>query len=396
MSRDRSERGQSLVLVTLLLIALIGMLALVLDGGNAYFKRRAAQNAADAGALAGAAELCLTGSVPDAIALAESYAIDHNGADVANVEVTLGTVAVDTEINFPTMFGGIFGKPTLTAAAYAAAGCFLPGSAHGVLPIAWACKPPVEGFPSDSEDCAIKYGPDQLYVIMDNSKTSEDLYCEEPPTPDPGDNAGKLDCDYDDDGVNDVLAGGDRSWLDLDGNGGGANDLKEWITEGYGVTINIHTWLPSQPGSVGSAFLAFEEGVLGTDRLVPVFDAYCQGFPSDVCPTYVHTKAGGDEYEDQFAPVGGTTALYFHVINFAIFHPTCVWAGNGQVYAADETGNISSVSSCPGRDASGLFVDPGTKSIKTVEGYFKEGTMWDLGGKGTGGDVGTFTVFLTH
>ena len=47
-----ANKGQSLILVTLMLIALIGMLVLILDGGNAYLKRRQAQSAADSGALA--------------------------------------------------------------------------------------------------------------------------------------------------------------------------------------------------------------------------------------------------------------------------------------------------------------------------------------------------------
>ncbi|HXF70347.1 MAG TPA: pilus assembly protein TadG-related protein [Thermoflexus sp.] len=51
MVRDRS--GQSLVLVALMLPALIGLAALAIDGNNAYAQRRRAQNAADAGALAG-------------------------------------------------------------------------------------------------------------------------------------------------------------------------------------------------------------------------------------------------------------------------------------------------------------------------------------------------------
>ena len=53
-----SERGQSLVLVVLGFLAFIAILALVLDGGNAYAAKRQAQNAADAGALAGATFMC--------------------------------------------------------------------------------------------------------------------------------------------------------------------------------------------------------------------------------------------------------------------------------------------------------------------------------------------------
>lgn len=53
LRRDR-EGGQALVLMTLLLMGMLFMCALVFDGANALANRRVLQNAADAGALAGA------------------------------------------------------------------------------------------------------------------------------------------------------------------------------------------------------------------------------------------------------------------------------------------------------------------------------------------------------
>ncbi len=55
----RARSGQTLVLVALMLTALIGLAALAIDGNNAYAQRRRAQNAADAGALAGTRALWL-------------------------------------------------------------------------------------------------------------------------------------------------------------------------------------------------------------------------------------------------------------------------------------------------------------------------------------------------
>ncbi len=49
--------GQMLPMVSVLLVVLIAMSGLVLDGGRMYFEKRRMQNAADAGALAGAHEL---------------------------------------------------------------------------------------------------------------------------------------------------------------------------------------------------------------------------------------------------------------------------------------------------------------------------------------------------
>ena len=52
--KHRDERGQILLMTTLSLMALIGLLALVVDIGWAYFQRKSAQKAADSASLAGA------------------------------------------------------------------------------------------------------------------------------------------------------------------------------------------------------------------------------------------------------------------------------------------------------------------------------------------------------
>jgi Flp pilus assembly protein TadG len=53
----KGKKAQSLVIVALSATALFGIIALGLDAGRLYFQRRDVQNAADAGALAGAQEL---------------------------------------------------------------------------------------------------------------------------------------------------------------------------------------------------------------------------------------------------------------------------------------------------------------------------------------------------
>src|SRR2546428_12667398 len=58
----KGKRAQSLVIVALSATALFGIIALGLDAGRLYFQRRDLQNAADAGALAGAQELLPTGN----------------------------------------------------------------------------------------------------------------------------------------------------------------------------------------------------------------------------------------------------------------------------------------------------------------------------------------------
>lgn len=49
----RSEEGQSLIVIAVVMIGLIALMGLAIDGGNLFLQRRNAQNAADAAALAG-------------------------------------------------------------------------------------------------------------------------------------------------------------------------------------------------------------------------------------------------------------------------------------------------------------------------------------------------------
>src|SRR6185436_8978638 len=52
MKKIQLEQGQALVMIAIALIVLVGILGLVIDGGNAFLDRRRAQNAADSAALA--------------------------------------------------------------------------------------------------------------------------------------------------------------------------------------------------------------------------------------------------------------------------------------------------------------------------------------------------------
>jgi hypothetical protein len=54
IQNHRSEKGQAIVLLVVAVIAMLGFVALAIDGGMVYSDRRHAQNASDASALAGA------------------------------------------------------------------------------------------------------------------------------------------------------------------------------------------------------------------------------------------------------------------------------------------------------------------------------------------------------
>lgn len=161
--RRSSAGGQILVFFAIVIVTLLAFLALTIDGGFAFSNRRAMQNAADAGALAGARELALwaAGSpVGDQdVAGAVLAAAAGNGWDAATGTITatylttsrvpLGQVgsfgavappasaaglAVTATTSFNTFFGGFIGLPRLTMAAEAraiygascSAGCLPP------------------------------------------------------------------------------------------------------------------------------------------------------------------------------------------------------------------------------------------------------------------------------
>lgn len=122
----RRERGQILVIAALGLVAMIGMSALVLEGGNAYAQQRVTQNGADAAANAGATVL--------ARRLAGAVLTD---LDVAGAVSTVGASnSLDAQ---PAYYTDIQGRPldnagsvvTPDAAAVVGAGTIPPG-AQGV------------------------------------------------------------------------------------------------------------------------------------------------------------------------------------------------------------------------------------------------------------------------
>ena len=146
LSEPRGERGQSLVIVALALLTILALVALVLDGGNAYAQRRRVQNAADAGAVAGARELALGSSDEQIYARIEEYTCVRNGATSFEAVYTPGGepvgggtvpsdasgVRVEAVITFPTFFAGAIGLTELAVRAQATSQ-YGPAQAVGAL-----------------------------------------------------------------------------------------------------------------------------------------------------------------------------------------------------------------------------------------------------------------------
>jgi len=85
----KGKRAQSLVIVALSATALFGIIALGLDAGRLYFQRRDVQNAADAGALAGAQEL-----IPNAATTTPTTQMITNAGCQASVYALKGLLDV--------------------------------------------------------------------------------------------------------------------------------------------------------------------------------------------------------------------------------------------------------------------------------------------------------------
>ena len=431
--RIPSENGQSLVIIALGIIAFVAILALVVDGANAYAAKRQAQNAADAGAIAGATYMCKNHDQAGGITQARDYAINRNGAASALVTASLdaGTVVVTATVQRNTFFAGVIGFAQLTPVAVAEAAC-RPAFGVSILPTAWSCRANAGNQPGF--DCVQKtinycgglpYGSDDkacTYILMDSVKVrnknsncnpndptcyiQNDLECG---TPTPGVctfdpdleingvkvNAGKIDCDMDNDCADELVTGGARSWLDLDGSQGGVNDLKDWICK-YQTppVISPHMWLPSENGVSTSVFHSVAGCVVGQDVTLPVFNNTCNGVPNIfVNPeTQAQCTYGPDDNLSRAA-----SYTNYHIITFAKFHITCIQTGKGASRVTAEPGYPwidSSHKYCNGHK---WAEDAGSidSNDKTIEGYFVVNDLGGYSGPGDWFDAGTFTIVLT-
>ncbi len=213
----------------------------------------------------------------------------------------------------------------------------------------------------------------------------DDFICQDPVTGLPAD---ALDCDLDNDGSVDMLASGNRSWLDLTGAGGGASDLSAWIRTGFPGELFIHTWFEAQTGTATSIYDAVYDRV-GDIVLLPVFDAWCKGDPADpiACPDPPSHDIS-PEPVDTIVYGGGASSIYFHVVSFSPLVITCVDSPSAPKPTFPE---------CRARREAIAQNPPDQmwNPIKTFEGYFIEGYVPGLGGRpGTCIDAGAYTIYL--
>lgn len=139
------QSGQSLVLIALLLPALLGVIALAIDGGYAYAQRRQMQNAADAAAVAGARAFALQNNVNSEVSRftsangASSFSwrqLSETQTDVlTNLSINLTNIEVTANVTFDTFFARIVGINQMTATATARARVQPVNGIGNMLPI---------------------------------------------------------------------------------------------------------------------------------------------------------------------------------------------------------------------------------------------------------------------
>ncbi|HSN94300.1 MAG TPA: pilus assembly protein TadG-related protein [Anaerolineaceae bacterium] len=359
------EKGQVLPLVVIMFFVIIGMVALVLDGGAIMSNRRTAQAAADAGALAGAKRACL--GKTDAKVVAENYAtINH--ATSATATVSGKQVTVVTTVEHASFFAKIFGQQTLKANAEATAGCY-GVRGKSVIPLAWNCrtstvgggpfdpnygckiqtlswnligpmvdptwKPaserttsiPITDFAGNTKDY-YKSGtsivdstglpPKQLYIVIDSDK----ICYEDNPISD------AIRCDLDGDGKKDIQTGGDRGWLYLTAD---TSNIASWIRDNGAhpnFTLSSHKWLSGKSGNDVDIYIKMiDKAFAGQVVMIPVYNVLCNSDPQSTpsCVEAAHDPllwpafSGTDNFSDMRNQVP-----YYHIIAFEPFYVSCV------------------------------------------------------------------------
>jgi Flp pilus assembly protein TadG len=136
------ERGQALVVFVIAMTVIIGVVGLVLDGGDAFAQRRSEQNAADFAALAAANNYMVTGDGSSSSTAARTSAASNGYTDgTGSVSVNMGydfsqgtKVTVTINAQHHNNFLGLIGQATWSISASATALAGLPDTAYGAGP----------------------------------------------------------------------------------------------------------------------------------------------------------------------------------------------------------------------------------------------------------------------
>jgi hypothetical protein len=265
------ERGQTLVQVAMLMTVLLGFLALAIDVGWMYAGRRQMQNAADAGALAGAYEICfgIPGNAEDT---ARNYAVTRNGAHTADVVVADWTVTVVAKQTKDLFVADVIGLGTVEVGADAVAACGTPSAACGLWPIA---------FDLDRWEQLLEAPCGTPFYVWEGTNDNKELNCDvcDCDVPEEGETVG--------DGVDDIIEMQGRAWIDFSGlvdeeywddckdiAGCSEKEIKCWVASDTGARVELPACIPGDQGTKWGAHQDVIDRALSDDPVVgiPLFD----------------------------------------------------------------------------------------------------------------------------
>jgi Flp pilus assembly protein TadG len=250
-ARMRSEGGQAIVFLMVTLTCLIGMAALVIDGGSWLRAHRHLQTAADAAALAGAQNL------PDqagAQSMAVSYA-QQNYAGLGAPTVTFpdsGTIDVVATTTAPGFLAKIYGSVfnNVTVRAHAQAQVTVPTLMKNVAPVAVkntvACA-------AISPSC---YGRTVTFNFDESNVSSSTI------------------------GLINLTCHSTVSTACGSSSGIGGSQLKDWIENGYPDALPSNQWYGVKTGETVGPVKQGLNDRLGVPLFFPVFDVVANSGPN--------------------------------------------------------------------------------------------------------------------
>lgn len=359
---DRSPRGQVLVIVAVAMVALIAMVGLVIDGGNAWGQQRETQNGADSAAKAGAEVIqgvftdADTTNDPDDgdVACAVDASATANGVVLVSAEYTdwegtpmgvpVGTcggggaipagaqgVLAETSQDFATYLMQIVGFGQLTAEADATA---VVGQVLDICPASQGCGALPVTFPRSLDTCdgtnGRVVGEDEWEPIDPDVTplTSANLVIVPLCTTGPG----------------------SVGWLDL-----GCGNLQQAVENPCHGPIPIPAWLQTQTGNVNSLEDELEEYTGSTvgvaeeaDQVlrIPIHDNTCRTDLADNAPP-------SDCPQGDWS--GNGNNLYYHIPYWAGFKLDGAYTG----------GNDAECNQAPGSPPAG-----GNGATGCLKGWF--------------------------
>jgi Flp pilus assembly protein TadG len=252
VSRLRGEDGQVIVFVVALLVILIGMAALVIDGGSWFRAQRHLQTAADAGALAGAQDLIA--SQAGARATAISYA-QQNYTGLPAPTVTFpnsGTIDVAAQTTAPGFLAKIYGAAfnNVTVKAHAQAQLSVPGFLKNVAPVAVKTTSACAAI---SPAC---YGRTVTLGFNESDVSSSTI------------------------GLINLTCHSTASTACGSSAGIGGSQLKDWIVSGYPDALPANQWYGVKTGETIGPVKAGFDARAGTPLFFPVFDTVANSGPN--------------------------------------------------------------------------------------------------------------------